>query len=62
MFNFDFNKLFSILKDEKFLLVLLVVFAITIAYFSTSCSTYSNVTSIDSLKVYNLKHDVNLSK
>lgn len=62
MFNFDFNKIFSLFKDEKFLLVLVIVFAITIAYFSSSCSSYSNVTSIDSLKVYNLKHDVNISK
>ncbi len=62
MFSIDFNKILSLLKDEKFLLVLVVLTAIILAYFFSSCSSYSNVTSIDSLKVYNLKHDVNLSK
>lgn len=55
------KKIIEVLKDEKFLLVVLVIFAIFVAALTfQSCHSYSNVSSFDSLKVYNFHKDLNL--
>lgn len=60
MLNSEFLKeLFQFFKDEKFLLVVLAIIVIFISALTIeSCSSYQNVSSFDSLKIYNYQKDL----
>lgn len=53
------KQILDFFKDEKFLLVVLAIVAIFIAALTIeSCSSYQNVSSFDSLKIYNYQKDL----
>lgn len=53
-----FKQILEFFKNEKFLIVVLAIVAIFIAALTIeSCSSLQNVSSFDSLKIYNYNKD-----
>lgn len=46
------------LKDKKILLFIIAIVIIILSFFYSSCSSLTKVTTIDSLKIYNYKHNI----